>query len=259
MASAKAIIIGVDAGPAIREYGLPELTYAEDGARQIAEYATALRYDVTTLVGPEATYQNVDGALREAADPVIGWETVLVVFSGHGVRKDSGMRCDYNEFDEHWCLHNELMVDDHLLMRMQAFAEGTYLFVVADCCFAGGGSGWEGAPMRKLLRHAANLMSGFVPGLPKFWENDVDAGRKLVRKDAAFNCSHPKAQFLLLASSDQDAAEAGPFMKAFLTAWQEPAARSTFRAFRDRMLKLGGRPVLLPSDSPLLDMPAFAP
>lgn len=258
MARATAVIIGVDDGPAIQQYHLPILTYAENGACKIAEYASDLLYDpITKLIGPDATYDRVDDALRRVAEAQPAWETVLIVFSGHGFRKNSGRRCN-DQLDEHWCLHDKLMVDDHLLMRTQKFASTTRVFIVADCCFAARGSGFDGLP-KELIRRALNVLPDRLGWRRTFWENDVDAGRKRVWEVPHFDCSSPKAELLLLASSAQSSAEAGPFMDAFLKAWAEPRARSSFSAFADRMRTLGGKPVLLPNDSPLLKAPAFMP
>jgi hypothetical protein len=254
MGRAIAIVIGVDKGPAIDKYGLATLTYAENGAEQIATFARTLGYDpVVTLVGPQATFERVDKALREAGEVNPPWDTVLLVFSGHGIRKDSGLRCDHWK-DEHWCLYNDLMVDDHLLMRTQKFAPKTKLFIVADCCFAGGGSGMYGLPM--LLQRAAGFLSNLFTWKPKAWENDVDTGRKAVPD---FDCSPPRAKVLLLASSSQAVSDAGPFMRAFLKASSDPTALSSFNAFADRVRTLGGRPVLRPKGSPLRTEPAFKP
>jgi hypothetical protein len=254
MARATAIIIGVDKGPTIEKYGLKQLTYAENGAEQIAKFAKATGYDpVVKLVGPSATFDRVDEALRNAGEVNPPWDAVLLMFSGHGFRKDSGLRCDH-WMDEHWCLHDELMVDDHLLMRTQKFAATTKLFIVADCCFAGGGSGLDGLP--KLLQRAVSFLSDLVWRRREAWEGDADAGRRAVLD---FDCSPPRARVLLLASSSQTVAEAGPFMRAFLTAAGEPTALSSFNAFAGRMRALEGRPMLLPVDSPLRTEPAFKP
>ena len=253
-----AIVIGVGTGPAISSYGLGNLPHAEPAARLIATHARGLNYSsVTELVGSVAAYGNVDNALRKAAEALPA--TVLIVFSGHGFRKNPGGLCEYGSLDEHWCLHNELMVDDHLLMRTQKFAPSTRVFIVADCCFAADGSGVTGELARELLRHAAVPLPDLFAQRPKPWDSAVEAGREALRKDPSFNCSPPQAQVLFLGASGSGPSEAGFFMRAFLSALGEPDAVKSFRAFHQRLAQLGGTPVLWTNHNPLLDAPAFVP
>lgn len=260
MANSTAIIIGVGCGPAIRENGLQPLPHVVPSVERIARNAGDLGYSsVTKLIGPDATHDNVDAALRAAARrPAL--DTVLVVFSGHGFEKNVGRFCEYGgAADQHWCLYDELMVDHHLLMRTQHFAPTTRLYIVADCCFAAAGSGVSGRLARMLTDSASGPLPDLFAGRPAPWESAVDRGREAVRKIPEFNCTPPQAQWFLLAASDTNLAEAGIFMRAFLHAWDEPGARYSFRTFRKRVASLGGRPVVRPRNTPLLDAPAFVP
>lgn len=260
MENSAAIIIGVGCGPAGKGNGLPPLPHAEPAAVRIAQYVGGLGYNsVQSLIGPAATHDNVEIALRAAADVQPALNTVLIVFSGHGFQQDAGRFCEYGSLDEHWCLYDEFMVDHYLLMLTQRFASTTRLFIVADCCYAAEASGVSGRLARALAQNASGPLPDLFARRPASWEGSVDQRREAVVKKPGFDCSPPQAQWLLLAASADDESEPGVFMSAFLRAWEEPDARSTFRAFWMRLVGLGGRPVLRPDKSPLLDLPAFAP
>lgn len=262
MPRATAIIIGVSNGDSFDDYSLASLPHAEPAAERIAGYAQALKYDpVVKLIGPDATFDNVDGAFREAAKTE--WDTVLVVFSGHGWQMNSGLRCESDYLDEHWCLYDQLMVDDHLLM-LTKLLQTSRLFIVADCCYAAEGSGRSGDLARELRRHESDPLPDLFL-LPDLWEDAVRTGRAKVREEnATFNCLPPAFDVLLLAAAGREKAEEAVFMRAFLTAWEEGTPRKSFRHFYHRVVQLvtsetASTVRLVPSNSLLLTRPAFEP
>jgi hypothetical protein len=261
MARTTAIIIGVGEGPEIDRLNLIHLTYAEPGAETIAGYAHNLGYDpVIRLIGPDATLNRVVNAIDTVSRLRPPLDTVLIVFSGHGHQQDSGGLCEYQGMDEHWCLRNGLLVDDRLLLLTQQFASTTRLLIVADCCFAAEGSGAHGELFRKLMRRTSNLLADLFAGPRRRWRREIEDARAALRRELLVgNCRPPDARWLLFGSSGSTPAETGKFMEAFLRAWNEPGARTSFRTFSKELRRLGGAPVVLAQDSALLDDPAFVP
>jgi hypothetical protein len=260
MPRATAIIIGVGEGPEMDRLNLPHLDYAESGAREIAGYAHNLGYDpVIRLIGPDATLQGVIDAIDAASKVSPPLDTVLIVFSGHGYRCDSGGRCEYGGQDEHWCLRTGLLVDDQLLLLTKQFKRSTRLLIVSDCCYAAEGSGVHGELFRKLMRRLSNGVADLFGGPERRWGREIEASHEALRLELVGDCLPPEARWLLFGASGSGTAEAGKFMGAFLRAWNEPDARKSFRTFWKSLERLRVAPVVLPEDSPLLDDPAFEP
>ncbi|HYJ78202.1 MAG TPA: caspase family protein [Longimicrobiaceae bacterium] len=264
MTNAAAIIIGAGSSQSARAVGLKDLSHSDPAAVVIADYARRLGYtQVEELIGPNAKYKKVDDALQQAAAACPAWDTVLIVFSGHGYRMDAGLKCDHYD-DMHWCLDDAMMVDHHLLSRTQRFSERTRLFILADCCFAAGGSGRDGMPKMVMAKASAPILApSALPLSP--WEKAVEDGRAAVRRDHTFNCEKPKAETLLFAAADEAPAPAGVFMGALLQVWQ-PGVEQSFRDLHGQVLALvlqqsanTNTPRLIPANSPLLDAPAFVP
>jgi hypothetical protein len=253
MSRAIAIVIGVGSGPLISNEGLETLDYAEPGASDILKRAVAVGYTPgPNLIGPNATLANVEAALRAAVKADPPWDTVLLVFSGHGLSEDSGGLCESGSEDEHWCLHDKLLVDDHLLQFTQQLAPATRLYIVADCCYAAEGSGIKGLVAR-LLRRAGRFLTE-AGKRQSSWAAAVKAQR-----DMLFDCSEPSAQWILFGASSSSPAEAKAFMNAFLAAWDQPPPQPTFREFEIRIRANYGKPAVRCKDASLLDLRAFVP
>jgi hypothetical protein len=257
MPRATAIIIGVGE-PAIDGLDLIHLPYAEPGAETIAGYAHDLGYDpVIRLIGPDATLGRVVTAIDTVSKLRPPLDTVLIVFSGHGYQQNSGGRCEYGGLDEHWCLRNGLLVDDQLLLLTKQFDLPTRLLIVADCCYAAEGSGIHGELFRKLMRHVSNLVGDLFGGQQRRWTREITGAHEALRRELVGDCLPPEARWLFFGASGSGPADAGKFMSAFLSAWNEPGARTSFRTFWKSLKKCA--PVVLPENSPLLDDPAFKP
>lgn len=88
-----ALVVGID--DYARPDTWPTLSYGTKDALAIADFLTAEGYDVTSLLGEEATRDNILWTISEELAPKLtGRDRVMVFFSGHGDTREVGWQ-DY--------------------------------------------------------------------------------------------------------------------------------------------------------------------
>lgn len=95
---------------------------------------------VKLLLGPEATFKNVDEEVRRAAALLKPGDTFLFTFAGHGSRipneiNDESLTGEPDGKDEAIVLFNRLMLDDYMRRVLwPEFKEGVRIVGVMDSC-----------------------------------------------------------------------------------------------------------------------------
>lgn len=227
MHRAFSIHIGVN-DPQERCAGLP-LEHSETAAWRMAELANRAGYDgLLVLRGPEATCKAVDDAFAGAAQTLAGGDTLLITFSGHGtVVRDRN--CDELGWDEAWCLHDGILLDDKLAGFWKLFEAGVRIVVVAESCFSGdmlrhGGNG-AGEPAQtaapeQVMRSGGTGHGGVEPGAG--WMASCIGAPPA-------DAQGTQASVLLLAAcTDEQKALAGLYTEKLLEVWNGGAFQGSY-------------------------------
>lgn len=96
--------------------------------------------EVKVLLGPEATFKNVDEELRRAASVLKPGDIFLFTFAGHGSRRpnpnsDETLSAEPDGKDETIVLFNRLLIDDYMRRVVwPEFKEGVRIVGVLDSC-----------------------------------------------------------------------------------------------------------------------------
>lgn len=137
-----AIVLGVS------EYnisGVPNLTYCDDDARDIAALFTEQGYTVYSYIDSEATRANLELALEQAD----ARNPVVIFYSGHGLdpaTTANGVAPGYYMLPYGFAenpgtgliLHRENMLAIHDIETKAQELGIKHCIVIADCCFSGG-------------------------------------------------------------------------------------------------------------------------
>lgn len=199
------------------------LRHSESTAWSMAGLASRAGYDsMLVLRGQAATRQAVHQALSGAAGTLEGGDTLLVTFSGHGSLEPDRDSDERLGFDQSWCLHDGILLDDKLAGYWRLFEPGVRIVLVSESCYGGGmGRGDEcgsGAA-------AADAPPRITPGIRyrSTGPGDDDLTRSCIA-EAPRNSHEIRASVLLLsASSERQAAQDGLFTRCLLQVWEDGA------------------------------------
>jgi hypothetical protein len=95
----------------------------------------------------------VSDALRIAAATSRAGDRLVLTFSGHGARFDdtpaapvvarpvgarnTSVGDEADGFDESWCLHDGVLLDDDLYRLLARFEPGVWIYLLSDSCYSG--------------------------------------------------------------------------------------------------------------------------
>jgi hypothetical protein len=183
------------------------------------------------LRGPEATRQALRDELEAAAEGLREGDILFISFSGHGSQERDGDGDD-GGWDECWCLHDGIILDDELADWWRRFEPGVRILVVAEACFgAGGGRDAEGWP-RVAKRPARPVYRATLAMRPP---GDAEGIRASV--------------LLLAACGEQQHARDGLFTHHLVELWSDGAFAGSYRDLLQLL-----RQQLLPVQNPELRM-----
>lgn len=188
MATGISIHVGVNASKA-PGLNVQPLVGCENDAESMRKLARARNFvavdsspDVP-IVREKATFENVLGKIRIAAEKLVAGDIFLFTFSGHGTRRGADDPLEADLKDETIVLHDKLLIDNVLRRRLwPKFKAGVRVVMVSDSCHSGGiamslnnssasdtvASGSSGGWRRGAARQggAANRRLGIVDGSP---------------------------------------------------------------------------------------------
>jgi hypothetical protein len=208
------------------------LEHSEATAWRMAELASQAGYDaVSMLRGREANRHAVYDALVGAAK-VLGQDDIIFVsFSGHGEQTKDGDHDERDGWDEAWCLHDGILLDDKLAGFWKLFEPGVRILIVSESCFGGG-----------IGRFASEEEDGggldFSRNVRGFGSNGhgPSRGPATARKrgdpcigQPPANADGIRASLLLLsASAEDEPAKDGLFSKHLFELWNEGEFRESY-------------------------------
>jgi hypothetical protein len=144
MATGISIHVGVNAtkAPGI---SVQPLLGCENDAEAMRKLARARRFvpvdnspDVP-IIREKATFENVLGKIRLAAEKLVAGDIFLFTFSGHGTRRGADDPQEADMKDETLVLFDKLLVDNVLRRRLwPTFRAGVRVVMVSDSCHSGG-------------------------------------------------------------------------------------------------------------------------
>lgn len=200
------------------------LTESEDTAWKLAGLAFQAGYRAIHLLrGAEATREAVGALLTGVAGTLRPDDTLFVSFSGHGSRVRDAEGDEPDGYDETWCLHDADLVDDELGEFWKRLPRGARALVVADCCFAAGTIRKGDEPMAWCgTQPYAALDQPVYRGVKPY---QVLSGSVAAPKhDDGIGAS----VLLLAATSKQQKAREGLYVRHLLDVWADGAYRGSF-------------------------------
>lgn len=144
MATGISIHVGVNASKA-PGLNVQPLVGCENDAEAMRKLARARNF-VAVDSGPDvpiirekATFENVLGKIRIAAEKLVAGDILLLTFSGHGTRRGADDPLEADLKDETIVLHDKLLIDNVLRRRIwPKFKAGVRVVMVSDSCHSGG-------------------------------------------------------------------------------------------------------------------------
>lgn len=144
MATGISIHVGVNASKA-PGLNVQPLLGCENDAEAMRKLARARNF-VAVDTGPDvpiirekATFENVLGKIRIAAEKLVAGDIFLFTFSGHGTRRGAEDPLETDLKDETIVLHDKLLIDNVLRRRLwPKFKAGVRVVMVSDSCHSGG-------------------------------------------------------------------------------------------------------------------------
>ena len=114
-----------------------QLAACERDAEDMLAIAKAQGYEARHLRREQATSANVLKELAQAAASVRAGEHFFLTYSGHGGQVPDTNGDEPDTFDETWCLHDRMLLDDELYVMFGRFPAGARIFVLSDSCHSG--------------------------------------------------------------------------------------------------------------------------
>jgi hypothetical protein len=163
MATGISIHVGVNASKA-PGLNVQPLVGCENDAEEMRKLARARNF-VAVDSGPDvpiirenATFENVLGKIRVAAEKLVAGDIFLFTFSGHGTRRGADDPLEADLKDETIVLHDKLLIDNVLRRRVwPKFKAGVRVVMVSDSCHSGGIA-------MSLMNDSATVASGSSDG-----------------------------------------------------------------------------------------------
>jgi hypothetical protein len=210
-----------------------DLCACENDANALHVLAGGLGYEARPpLLTAAATADVVIEAIRSDSASLDPGDAYLVTYSGHGgqltnVNPDADPEAD--RLDETWCLFDRQLIDDELFALWSQFSPGVRIVVLSDSCHSG--TVTRGAPP------TAELGQPRYKQLPR----EVAEATERINGDLyrSLQTALPSKRLRSLAATvvlmsgcrddqySRDGAEHGVFTGALLSAWEEPAARTS--------------------------------
>ncbi len=116
---------------------LPSLSSAENDARAMRDWANDVGCSARVVLGDDATLENVENVIDATIERLIPGDLLMITFAGHGLSL-RGVATDRDGWDEAWCLHDGVLLDDVIHNKLVSIPKDCEVVVVTDACFAAG-------------------------------------------------------------------------------------------------------------------------
>lgn len=116
---------------------LPLLPNCDSDSMAKQEIAKRFGFMTALLKNEEATHEHVIAGIRAASSYLKKGDFFFLSFSGHGSRVEDRNSDEDDGYDETWCLHDKMLVDDDLFELFKSFRPGVRILVIADSCHSG--------------------------------------------------------------------------------------------------------------------------
>lgn len=153
----RSIHVGIDrVDDDLYQGALPELSAASLDAIAMRGVADAMGCASRLLLNEDATLGAVTDALASTIERLVPGDFLMVTFAGH-MTTLAGAGDDPDGWDEAWCLHDGILMDDEFHDLLSEAPEGSEILIVTDSCFAQGMVDAVGAPLAGIMLgpHAA--------------------------------------------------------------------------------------------------------
>jgi metacaspase-1 len=116
----------------------PELFSCVNDAREMQSLADALGYDSVLYANEDATTSSFVSFMRTATETLVGGDSLMVTFSGHGSQvANTSDDPEEDLLDETLCFYDRMLIDDEFYALLGELREGVRVHVVLDSCHSG--------------------------------------------------------------------------------------------------------------------------
>ena len=215
------------------------LAACEFDAADMAALAKSRSISPTILLTRQATRAKFLSAIRGAAKALKSGGLFFMSYSGHGGQVPDTNGDEPDNFDETWCLHDRMLLDDELYAMWARFPAGARIFVLSDSCHSG-------SVTRDRIRPRPTDMRGEMrpKWLPLAKSEQIYKNRKSLF-DSIQQLAGPAEKqavgasiILISGCRDDQVSYDGPVNGAFTTQvlrlWNDGAFRGTIRQFQEQ-------------------------
>ncbi|MBL9125992.1 MAG: caspase family protein [Verrucomicrobiales bacterium] len=220
----------------------PLLDGAENDAAAMATLAKSAGFDATVLVGPEATTDRFHEQLRQASVDLGRGDVFLLTFSGCGgeIPDTNSDEADPGNRERCWVLYDRQLAADEWMGRIQAFAAGVRVIVIADAGFSG--TVTRALPTDLLAagpgRGASRPKCLPVRQAVKVYRANAELYRKIQVSSPSEVRTSVRASVLILSAAQDnqvalDGEPHGLFTQTLLKVWHRGEFQGSYKKFRD--------------------------
>ena len=113
---------------------LPNCHRDAEAKMKIAEH---FGYNSAILINQDAKAENLLAGITDAANYLQHGDIFFLSFSGHGARTPDRNGDEDDGYDEAWCMHDRIILDDELFEKWKEFRPGVRILIIADSCHSG--------------------------------------------------------------------------------------------------------------------------
>jgi len=137
MPTALSLHIGLNAVDAAHYGDTYPLRGCHNDARDMEMIARTAGYASTVLLDNAATATRVQEWIFAAGEHLVGGDSLLLTYAGHGAQVPDASGDEEDSKDETWVLFDRMLLDDEIYAALGRLRDGVRVLIVSDSCHSG--------------------------------------------------------------------------------------------------------------------------